>query len=275
MFKKFVGYAPASHLMIPPPLNPDIKAMRDAVRTCYTDLIETIEAFQDEAATLTDAGTLDPNELQGLLENYGDLRAAIDDAILEDENGYTGAHLDDCPRSGQCNHCADHRLADHAKHVYAIGARDIAALQYRLAELAHTGRVDFAVHKRLQWEHCLPIWQTLYSNTTSAVRDYRVWDGWNDWYDNTYSDGRQVMVQARLKNWEDLERDRPYKAGVCGDGPIQEHPWASICRIHPVVKAHANPAHCHQPIEIDLADLVEKFGLAKPTGGTSKGCQCE
>lgn len=260
MFKKLVAYCPASHLMIPPPLNPDMVAMRDAVKTCYTDLIEKVVDFQHDVVALIDANKLDPNARQGLMEHYRALRAAIDDANLDGENGYSGAHLDDCSRKGHCNRCADHRIADHAKYVYAVGTRDIAALQYLLAELAHTGRLDFSEHERLQWGHCLAMWQLLYSNTTSAVRDYRVWDGWDGWYDNTYSDGRQVMVQARLKNWEDLERQRPYKAGVCGDGPIQEHPWASICRIHPVVKPHADPAHWHEPIEIDLAELVEKFG---------------
>jgi len=35
-----------------------------------------------------------------------------------------------------------HDIADRAKHGYAIGTRLLAAVQYRLAQLAGTGRLD-------------------------------------------------------------------------------------------------------------------------------------
>ena len=51
------------------------------------------------------------------------------------------------------------------------------------------------------------MWETLYHGTTPAVRDERTWDGGWDWADNTPSDGRQVMAQVRVKNWQILDRD--------------------------------------------------------------------
>lgn len=201
---------------IPPRLNPDIPDMVDQVTACYVELTQSILGFQDEIVALVDAGKLDPDKSTGLVEHYRHLQAAVDAASAEvvkwhpiAGDGYTGSR-------GRVP--ADvHRLADHAKYVYAVGTRDIAALQYRLSELAGTGRLDPGAHKWLQWNHCLPIWETLYSGTLCAVRDERTWDGGWDWSGNTYSDGRQVMAQARVKDWLELERRWPYREGMCGD----------------------------------------------------------
>jgi hypothetical protein len=242
---------------IPPRLNPDVPDVVDRVKGCYVDLTQWITDFRRDIAELADAGKLDRAAEVGLLEHYRDLENAVDDAtalvLRWDATDFDVYDITDDV----------HLIADHAKYVYAVGSRDIAALQYRLAELAHTGRLDFDVHKRLQWDHCLGIWETLYYGTTSAVRDERTWDGGWDWADNTYSDGRQVMAQVRVKNWYQLTCNWPYNGEMCGDGPIQEHPRGSLCQIAPVIDPEderGDHFKYHPPVEIDLEELIEQLG---------------
>ena len=219
-------------LEIPPRLNPDIPDMVDRVKSCYVDITGWIRTFEEVvcSAVLPNAGKLDPSASEDLLGHYRELEEVVDAALT-----YTLS----CPaatvdsRGPIPDHV--HRLADHAKYVYAIGTRDIAAMQYKLAELAGTGRLDHEVQNGLQWDHCLPMWETLYYGTACAVRDYRTWDGDWDWSNNTYSDGRRVMAQARVKNWYQLDRNWPYNEFLCDDGPIWAHPRGSLCQIAPVV----------------------------------------
>jgi hypothetical protein len=251
--KFFTVDAPDYGLEIPPRLNPDVSDMLDRVKACYVGLTQRIVGFQDEIVALADTDELDPGERTSLLEHYRHLQEAVDAATADALKCDSVAVHDFTDSQG---HIPDsvHRLADHAKYVYAVGTRDIAAMQYRLAELAHTGRLDFEVHNRLQWNHCLEMWKTLYYGTTSAVRDWRTWDYTWDWADNTYSDGRQVMAQVRVKNWEEAERNWPYHGEMCGDGPIQEHRRGSVCQIAPV----HDDCHYYPTIEIDLEELIER-----------------
>ena len=92
-------------------------------------------------------------------------------------------------------------IADRAKHGYATGTKLLAEAQYRLAELAGTDRLDPDESIRLQ-EVLADIWRALYSGTTYAVRDEDTDDDTWDEADNTYSDGRAVMVQTRIEPWE-------------------------------------------------------------------------
>jgi hypothetical protein len=239
---------------IPPRTNPDVPDMVDQVKECCVDLTGWITAFQHEMTELGDAGRLDPGESTGLLEHYDQLQEAVDAATTHAVRWPTGSGVT----------VADfvNDLADHAKYVYAVGSRDIAALQYRLAELAHTGRLDFEAHKRLQWDdHCLGMWELL-CGTLYAVRDERNWHG--DWSDDTYSDGRQVMMQARVKGWEILERDWPYNEGMSADGAINEHPLGSVCRIAPVHNSEKERDEWHQPLEIDLKELLGRMSAVRP-----------
>ena len=168
---------------------------------------------------MPNSGKLNPSASESLLGHYRELEKVVDAALTYTLSCPT-ATLDSRGRIPDYVHS----LADHAKYVYAIGTRDIAAMQYKLAELAGTGRLDHEVQNGLQWDHCLPMWETLYDGTTCAVRDDRTWDGGWDWSNNTYSDGRQVMAQARVKNWYQLVRNWPYNEFLCGDGPIREYP---------------------------------------------------
>ena len=121
-------------------------------------------------------------------------------------------------------------IADRAKHGYALGTRLLAAAQYRLATLAGTGRLEPDESMRLQ--HVLAdIWWALYLGTTYAVRDEDTDDDTWDEADNTYSDGRTVMVQTRIEPWEDSDFSWQHKRFLCGDGAVNEHPRGTICHI--------------------------------------------
>jgi hypothetical protein len=260
----FTAEAPDYGREIPPRLNPDVPDMVDRVKACYVGLTQWITGFQQEIAELADAGKLDRAAEVGLLEHYRDLQEAVDAATADALSWHPVAGVRDFTDSrGRCPDFV-HRLADHAKYVYAVGTRDIAALQYRLAELAGTGRLDHAVNKHLQWHHCLPMWETLHYGTTSAVRDERTWDGGWDWADNTYSDGRQVMVQVRVKNWYQLDCTWPYNKDMCGDGAINEHPRGTLCQIYPVVDPDKDHYQYRPTIEIDPEELIKQLGPARP-----------
>ena len=89
-----------------------------------------------------------------------------------------------------------HNIADRAKHGYATATQLLAATQYRLGELAGAGRLDRDESMKLQ-ENLFHIWEALYAGILCAVRDDDTDDCTWDEADNTYSDGRQVIVQIR------------------------------------------------------------------------------
>jgi hypothetical protein len=271
--EKFREYAPDDGRVVPPPINPDVAAMVEKVEACYAELAQEIIGFQNEISALVDAEKLHPGEHQRLLGHYQDLQSAMDAAIMDRPQGRPGDRGDDFTGNGAWNRGAIGRFADHAKYVYAVGTRDIASLQFLLAELAHTGRLYFEAHEWLQSEHAYAMWTTLYLGTTSAVRDERTWDGAWDWYDNTYSDGRQVMAQVRLKNWLELDRDFPYNRGICGDGTVLEHPRGSLCQIYPAVEPVDDACfiYHHPYIEIDLEELMGR--IEPPPPGVVRQCR--
>lgn len=257
-FTQFTKGVPA----IPPPLNPDTSEMLDRLAACYVNLGKWIAGFRLEVDALADRGMLEMAERAYLVEHFRDLQAALNAAamITLELDATLGGH-----DGNGCDEVAAvaHRAADHAKYVYAVGARDIAALQYRVGWLAHTGRMDAQASMGLQRDHCEAMWEDLFAGTTCAVRDWRTPDRWWDLYDNTYSDGRQVMVQVRLKNWEELERQLPYRSTICGTSPTREHPWGSVCHINPGLNPSWENGYAHELIEIDLDALIAKFGSAR------------
>src|SRR6478752_9667770 len=92
-------------------------------------------------------------------------------------------------------------IADRAKHGYANATQVLAATQYRLAELAGTGRLDPDESMSLQ-TNLFHLWEALYAGTLCAVRDEDTDDCTWDEADNTYSHGREVMIQIRIEAWE-------------------------------------------------------------------------
>ena len=140
-----------------------------------------------------------------------------------------------------------HRIADHAKYVYAVGARGAVALQQKLALLADTGKIDIEAHNKLQHHACYQMGEEVYSSTTSSLHDQNIWDGGWDWDDNTYSDGRQVMTQVRIKGWLELEREwtltlRNKDIVIYGDGRSTSFRWARSATSIRLSRARIRPA---------------------------------
>ena len=102
-----------------------------------------------------------------------------------------------------------------------------------LAELAGTGRLDPDESMRLQ-HNLVSIWGALYSGTVCAVRDEDTDDFTWDEADNTYSDGRTVMIQIRIEPWETSECNWAHNRFALGDGAVVDHPRGTICCIAPV-----------------------------------------
>ena len=114
-------------------------------------------------------------------------------------------------------------IADRAKHGYATGTKLLAEMQYRLAELAGTGRLDPDESMSLQ-DELVRLWEALYFGTLCAVRDENTPDCTWDEADNTYSDGREVMIQIRVEPYESSECSWEHNGFTVGDGAVNEHP---------------------------------------------------
>jgi hypothetical protein len=118
-------------------------------------------------------------------------------------------------------------IADAAKCAYARGTKMIADMQYRLAELAGTGRLGPEESMALQWS-LVRIWEQLYSGTTYAVREsvdyhdeFLAAGGHPADLDNHYSDGREVLTQDRI---EPPQSAYPYSPFTLGDARRQRTP---------------------------------------------------
>ena len=124
-------------------------------------------------------------------------------------------------------------IADRAKYGYATGTKLLAEMQYRLAELAGTGRLDPDESMSLQ-DELVRLWEALYFGTLCAVRDENTPDCTWDEADNTYSDGREVMIQIRVEPYESSECSWEHNGFTVGDGAVNEHPRGTICYITPI-----------------------------------------
>lgn len=121
-------------------------------------------------------------------------------------------------------------IADHAKHGFAEGTRHLAVAQYRLAELAGTGRLDPDESLSLQMS-LVGAWEALYSGTLYAVRDRNTPDNTYDWADNTYSDGRTVIAQKRVEPRETSDDAWEHNRFLMGDGAVNEFPRGTVSTI--------------------------------------------
>ena len=125
-----------------------------------------------------------------------------------------------------------HVVADEAKHAFAVGSQIIAETQYRLAELAGTGRLDPDESFDLQ-KDLVDVYEVLYAGTLCAVRDSTTPDDtWNE-ADNTYSDGRQVINQIRVEPHEESDYCWEHNRFMLGDGAPNEFPMGTISYIAP------------------------------------------
>ena len=145
-------------------------------------------------------------------------------------------------------------IADRAKHWYANATQVLAATQYRLAELAGTGRLDPDESMSLQ-TNLFHIWQALYAGTLGAVRDWATDDCTWDEVDNTYSHGRQVRIQIRIEPLEFSDFSWEHNRFLLGDGAVNEHPLGTICYISPI-KPDDNQVIGNAP-QVDLPTYFE------------------
>jgi len=122
-------------------------------------------------------------------------------------------------------------IADRAKHAYATGSQLLAATQYRIAELAASGRLDPDESMSLQINLAY-IWEELYYGTVDAVRDRDI-DVFSEG-DNTYSDGRPVKVQIQIEPFESSDLNWEHNSLVLGFGAVIQYPPGTISNIAPV-----------------------------------------
>jgi hypothetical protein len=131
-------------------------------------------------------------------------------------------------------------IADRAKHGYARATLILATMQYRLAELASLGLLDPDESISLQ-DNLIEIWGHLCCGTVWAVRDEEDdGDEEEDYHaptgvaaDNTYSDGRPVMVQTRIEHLETSEWNWEHNGFLLDDGAIIYHRRGTTCSISP------------------------------------------
>jgi hypothetical protein len=238
---------------IPPRVNPDVPGMISQLNDSYSHLVRLSAEFAETVDGWRRDGKLDPEADPTLREHYATFHQAVEDAIRATSCWRSSWE----PVDGEVDPDV-HLIADHAKHVYAIGARDLVALQYRVAELAGTGKLDTETHENFQWGHCLDLGENLYYDTVDLVCG-RTGSGWDE---HTYSDGRAVTTEIRPTNWLELEQKWPYNDGMCGDGPISEYPWFSVSYVAPVLDPHPGIGTVGS-IEIDLDALVAKVEKAR------------
>ena len=145
-------------------------------------------------------------------------------------------------------------IADQAKYCYATGTKLLAAMQYRLAELAGTGRLDPDESMSLQ-NDLVSVWEALYFGTVCAVRDWDTDDCTWDEADNTYSDGRQVMVQIRIEPGDSPDFSWKHNGVLLDEGAVNEHPLGTICDIAPI-----------NPEDDQVGDLGDEAGRTDSDG---------
>jgi hypothetical protein len=121
-------------------------------------------------------------------------------------------------------------LTDLVKYVYAGMAQRIAELQYTLAELAGSGKLDPQANMDLQFG-CFHAWEFLYRNTTATVRREHDTND-EDWnlHDNMYSPALTVRHRVDIEPAE-TDDHWQFNEHLCGDGPIVEYPRNAVFHI--------------------------------------------
>jgi hypothetical protein len=242
--------APYYGRQIPPPLNPCYPGWVALLTDGYKELSDQVARFNQTILRLVSARKLDPTAGQELRRHFDEFRRVIADAaVVIDDWSPTEDPEDTIPPEV-------HRIADYGKYVYAIGSRDISWMQHRLKKLAYSGLIDIEAQNELHHDLCYSLGEPIYSATTSLLHDHATWDGGWDWDENTYSDGRQVMIRVRITDWQTLFGEVTCNFAITGygDGVINEHPEGMVCLINSPVPGNAHECG-HPVVEISLEDL--------------------
>jgi hypothetical protein len=124
-------------------------------------------------------------------------------------------------------------VADRAKYWYARARLSLAAMQYRIAELAGTSRLHPDESENLQRE-LIDIYWSLHFGTVDAVfnEDYLADE---EEAHNTYSDGRPVMLQTRIEPLEESDFNWQHNPFLYDDdGAIIFHRRGTTCYVSPI-----------------------------------------
>ena len=235
---------------IPPPLDPNPTDWVPAVKAGYGALIDNVKAVISKLGELVGDGVIDSSDRDVLMAHISTLGDAIGPAV-EAVIKWAG--------TGEITPEV-HRIADHCKYVYAVGAREISMFQYRLARLAYDGKIAVEAHNELQNQVCDGIGEPISSQILSPLHDRELWDGHWGWDENVYSDGRHVTTKVHVTDWQELFDERPYDPAIerCDDGVIAEYPQGLIGRIAPVVDPDREKGRDLERIEISLAELIQQ-----------------
>ena len=148
-----------ANLQVPPLFNPDVTTWINEATKGYQALTGGSGGSTTRSPSSVEAGKLDPAEKDGLQAHYTEFRAAINAGAAAIEDGKPGPNANEITPQV-------HRIADHVKHVHAVGSRDISALQYRLEKLAYAGKIDIEAHNHLQCNVCYGMGEGVYYATT-------------------------------------------------------------------------------------------------------------
>jgi hypothetical protein len=107
------------------------------------------------------------------------------------------------------------RIVDQAKYAYFKISRELADVQYKLAELTGTGKLDPDDNWNLQ-AHFVDVHQQMTGDVLRLVDT--IGDGKPE---DTFSDGRKVIIMIRH---DDVDAAWPHNEFVMEDGPVAEFP---------------------------------------------------
>lgn len=119
------------------------------------------------------------------------------------------------------------------KHGFFVCSRELAELQYRLAELAGEGELNPNESSAMQ-ASLVEVWQAMYSATLGAARDPQSGDHTWDDGDNCYSDGRRICTQIRIEPREQSDDNWKHNQFLLGEGAVNEYPRGTISSIAPI-----------------------------------------
>jgi hypothetical protein len=125
-------------------------------------------------------------------------------------------------------------VVDEIKYMYYAAGEQLAEMQYKLAELTGLALLDPDANGDLQ-NTLVKLWEIIYHGTLSNVRhDADADDVYFEEFDNTYSDGREILTKIRIESEMDSEGALDFNRFVHGDGATEDFPRGVIYQINPV-----------------------------------------
>jgi hypothetical protein len=125
-------------------------------------------------------------------------------------------------------------MVDAIKYTYYAAGEQLAEMHYKLGELTGLALLDPDANSGLQTT-LYRLWEIIHHGTLSNVLDH---DNADDIYlaefENTYSDGREILTKIRVESEMDSEGAREFNRFILGDGATNDFPRGVIYHINPV-----------------------------------------